>query len=1244
MPISLPSDSELRWASLRAHLKSRILIMDGGTGTMLQPLELVEADYRGKALADHPHALYGNHDVLCITRPEVIDSLHRSYLGAGADLVTTNTFNAQAISQADYGIGSESGLIRAINVSAARIARSAAEDYTAQNPDRPRFVLGSLGPTNRTASLSPDVEDPSFRATSFDELRSAYREQAEGLIEGGADILMVETVFDTLNAKAAIYAIREISDELGVEVPIAVSGTITDLSGRTLSGQTVEAFWISVSHAQPVFVGLNCALGATELEPYVAALAAVADVPVSCYPNAGLPNEFGEYDDTPGHMAEVLGRFADRGLINLVGGCCGTGPDHIRAIEARMHGIAPRVPHANRPLPRFSGLEALEVLPDSLFVNIGERTNVTGSARFRRLIKEGELEAAVEVARDQVRNGAQMLDVNMDEGLLDSEAEMAHFLNLIATEPDIARIPTVIDSSRWEVIESGLKCTQGKGVVNSISLKEGEEVFRQQARQIRLFGAGVVVMAFDEDGQAETVDRKFEICRRAYRILLEEGIPPEDIIFDPNVFAVGTGIEEHNEFGIAFIEAVRRIKTELPGVSTSGGISNVSFSYRGNDPLREAMHSAFLFHAIEAGLDMGIVNAGRLAIYDEIDPDVREAIEDVLLARRPDATERLTEYASRVQARGTRSGPDDAWRGGTVEDRLEHALVEGIVDHIEADTEEARLKLGRALEVIEGPLMAGMNRVGDLFGSGRMFLPQVVKSARVMKKAVSYLIPWLEDENEGEQPTRKGTVLLATVKGDVHDIGKNIVSVVLQCNGYETVDLGVMVPCDTILAEAETRGVDLIGLSGLITPSLDEMVNVATELERRGFVTPLLIGGATTSQKHTAVRIAPRYSASTVHVLDASRAVGVVGELLNPERASGFAALTRERYQDILTDFEARARKIVPLHVARTNRLVLDPGHEVPPPRTPGVRVFKPFHLRDLVGYIDWTPFFQTWELKGKFPDILSHPVRGAAATELYRDARELLAMIIEENALEARAVVGLFRAASRGDDMVFFATDGQDPIGVISHLRQQMQRSTRPNISLADYVMPEGSGVDDWAGAFAVTAGIGLEELCARFEAQADDYRSLLAKALADRLAEAIAERMHQIVRTDLWGYAPTEDFDNEALISESYIGIRPAPGYPSCPDHTQKSDIWKLLDVEKHTGISLTENHAMLPGASVSGWYFARPEAQYFGLGRVGRDQVEDYAARSGISQAAAERRLSPNLAYDPNGSGRGRNQGRS
>ena len=1205
---------------------------------MVQDLLLGEDAYRGDRFTNHPTPLLGNHDLLSITRSEDMAAIHRAYLEAGADFITTNTFNAQEISQSDYGTDA---FVREINVAAAEIARGLADEFTQADVAKPRFVLGSLGPTNQTASLSPDVENPAFRAVTFDELVAAYREQAIGLLTGGADVLLIETVFDTLNCKAAIFAILQLAEELEEEIPIAISGTITDLSGRTLSGQTVEAFWISVRHADPIFVGLNCALGAVELSPYIADLARVAETSVSCHPNAGLPNEFGGYDDTPEHMADVLGGFADRGLLNVVGGCCGTGPDHIRAIADRVAGVLPRVPIEAEPFPRFAGLEPFVIRPETLFVNVGERTNVTGSARFARLIGEERREEALDVARDQVDSGAQMLDVNMDEGLLDSAAEMTEFLNLIGVEPDIARVPVVVDSSKWSVIEAGLKCIQGRPIVNSISLKEGEDEFLQQARLLRRYGASVIVMAFDEEGQAATIERKVDICARAYRLLTQEvGFRSSDIVFDPNVFAVGTGIPEHNEYGTAFVEAVRRIKEELPGALTSGGISNVSFSYRGNDAVREAMHSAFLYHAIRAGLDMGIVNAGRLPVYDDIDPDLLVAAEDVLFNRTKDATERLTDLAGTIRERGMEVVVDHRWRELSVEERLKHSLVEGLVEFIEEDTEEARQKFDFSLEVIEGPLMAGMNRVGDLFGSGRMFLPQVVKSARVMKKAVSYLVPYLEAEKAigttGAAASKgKGTILLATVKGDVHDIGKNIVGVVLQCNGYEIIDLGVMVPPDKILAEAKAHSVDIIGLSGLITPSLDHMVTVASEMDREGFELPLLIGGATTSRKHTAVRIEQKYSGATVHVLDASRAVGVVGDLLSEERSSDFIANVRGEYEKIRSDFSERVRSLVPFKSACKNRLEIDCSAFPPQaPRKPGVHVFDPYPLDILVDYIDWTPFFRAWEIKGRYPEVLEDKTLGKAARTLFEDATSLLDRIVSDDVLTARAVAGLFPAASRGDDIVFFNDlERSASLAVVSHLRQQMKRKgSRPNLSLTDFIVDEGLGIPDWGGAFAVTAGIGLDEFCASFEAEQDDYQSLLAKSLADRLAEALAEHLHEVVRKDLWGYAHEEECSNEERLREAYVGIRPAPGYPACPDHSQKEILFELLDVRSNTAIELTESFAMMPAASVSGWYFAHPEAHYFGVGKIGRDQVEDYTRRRGIESSEAERLLSPNLSYDP------------
>ena len=1225
---------------LRAIATRRVLVLDGAMGTMIQRLRLEPDDYRGPRFADHPRELEGNHDILCLTRPEAITGIHRAYLEAGADILETNTFNAQAISQADYGT---EHLVGEINVAAARLAREAADEATARNPARPRFVAGILGPTNRTASLSPDVEDPGFRAVTFEQLADAYREQAIGLLEGGADFLLVETVFDTLNAKAAIHAILTLGEQGGAAVPLAVSGTITDRSGRTLSGQTVDAFWTSIEHADPLFVGLNCALGARDLEPYVAELSEVADTLVSCHPNAGLPNEFGGYDDTPEDMAGVLGEFLDRGLLNIAGGCCGTTPDHIRAIAAAAEGRTPRVPAESTRHPTFSGLERFVLRPDSLLVNIGERTNVTGSRAFAELIEQDRYGDALEVARGQVENGAQFLDVNMDEGMLDSEAAMTRFLRLIAAEPDIARVPIVVDSSRWEVIEAGLRCVQGKSVVNSLSLKDGEEEFLARARAVRKYGAAVIVMAFDEQGQAETAERKFEICRRAYDLLSEHAdFPARDIIFDPNVFAVGTGIPEHAEYGNAFVDAVRRIKAELPGVSTSGGISNVSFSFRGNPGLREAMHAAFLFRAIQAGLDMAIVNAGRLPIYDDIDAEVREAVEDVLWNRGDPtaATERLTELAAGVESSGAGSRADTAWRGWPVERRLEHALVEGILDHIDADVEEARGRAKLALDVIEGPLMDGMSRVGDLFGSGRMFLPQVVKSARVMKRAVAHLVPYMEAEREAgaRTATARGKVLLATVKGDVHDIGKNIVGVVLSCNGYEVIDLGVMVPTDRILEAAAEENVDIIGLSGLITPSLDQMVRTAAEMDRRGLDLPLLIGGATTSRTHTAVKIDRAYSGPVIHVADASRAVGVVGRLLASERSRAALAAevaaelegVRAHHADRMAD-----RTLLDLRQARENRWRPDSDTRPVPPRRPGIHVLEPYPLAPLVDYIDWTPFFHTWEIKGRYPAVLDDDRKGEVARRLLEDARSLLRSIVDGDRLRARAVIGLFPSASRGDDLVLFEPrNASRELCAVPHLRQQTERTDRPNLCLSDFVEPpdEAGRPVDWSGAFAVTAGIGLPELCAGFEAAGDDYRSLLAKSLADRLAEAAAERLHEQVRTEFWGYSPDEGLTAEQLLAEAYPGIRPAPGYPACPDHSQKRLLLDLLGGEAATGIRLTESFAMWPAASVSGWYFGHPESRYFGLGRIGRDQVVDYARRCGIDLTEAEERLSPNLAYEP------------
>ncbi|OGL67710.1 MAG: methionine synthase [Candidatus Tectomicrobia bacterium RIFCSPLOWO2_12_FULL_69_37] len=1222
-----------RAQELQSILRSRVLVLDGAMATMIQGHRLSEEEFRGARFKSHPVEVRGNNDLLCLTRPDLIRAIHEAYLEAGADVLKTNSFNSTAISMADYRMGA---LAYELNVAAARLAREAADKFEARSPGKPRFVAGSIGPTNRTASLSPDVNDPGFRNVSFDALREAYAEAARGLLDGGADLLLVETVFDTLNCKAAIFAIESLFEERGERVPVMVSGTITDASGRTLSGQTAEAFWNSVAHARPLSVGLNCALGAKQLRPYVEELSRVAGVPVSTHPNAGLPNEFGGYDDTPGYMADLLGEFARSGLVNIVGGCCGTTPEHIAAIAGAVRKAAPRpIPEVPRRC-RLSGLEPLNAGPETGFVNVGERTNVTGSSRFAKLILEGKFPEALEVARQQVASGAQVIDVNMDEAMLDSQAAMATFLKLVAAEPDICRVPVMIDSSKWEVIEAGLKCVQGKGVVNSLSLKEGEAEFLRRATLVRRYGAAAVVMAFDERGQADTAGRKFEICARAYRLLTEKaGFAPQDIIFDMNVFAVATGIEEHNGYGLAFIEAVRRIKRELPGAFTSGGISNVSFSFRGNNPMREAMHSAFLYHAIRAGLDMGIVNAGALPVYEEIPKNLLERIEDVLLNRRPDATERLLEAAEKVKGKGKARTEDLAWREWPVQKRLEHALVKGITEYVVADTEEARQLFDRPIQVIEGPLMDGMNVVGDLFGSGRMFLPQVVKSARVMKMAVAHLIPFIEAGKVEGEGGSNGKVLLATVKGDVHDIGKNIVGVVLQCNNYEVIDMGVMAPCASILERARAEKADIIGLSGLITPSLDEMVHVAKEMEREGFTLPLLIGGATTSQVHTAVKIEPQYSGPTVYVTDASRGVGVVGSLMSREGRGEFAAKVKAEYAGIRARHESRRARadMLSLADARRNRAAAD-WEAIQPPAFTGVRAFEGYPLEELSGRIDWTPFFATWELSGTFPKILDAGPAAEAARSLYQDAQALLDRIVREKLLRASGVFGIFPANAVGDDVELYGPDGR-ALGVAHFLRQQMAKAAgSPNLCLADFVAPRESGRADWIGAFAVTAGIGAEELARAFERKGDDYSAIMVKALADRLAEAFAERLHERVRKEFWGYAPAESLTNEELIREAYPGIRPAPGYPSCPDHTGKALLFQLLNAGERASMRLTESFAMLPAASVSGFYFAHPQACYFGVGRIGRDQAEDYARRRGVDLATAERWLSPILGYEPEG----------
>jgi 5-methyltetrahydrofolate--homocysteine methyltransferase len=1228
-------------------LRDRILVLDGAMGTMIQRYRLEEADYRGERFADWPSDLKGNNDLLSLTRPDLVAEIHEEYLRTGADVVETNTFNAQRISLADYGM---EDLAYEMNLASARLARAACDAVTAEDPSRPRYVAGALGPTNRTASISPDVNDPGKRNVTFDELVEAYHEQARGLVEGGADLLLIETIFDTLNAKAAIFALETLFEERGRRWPVIVSGTITDASGRTLSGQVTEAFWNSVRHARPLAVGLNCALGAKEMRPYLAELSRVADCFVSAYPNAGLPNAFGEYDEAAEETAEVVEEFAASGLVNLVGGCCGTTPEHVAAVAAAVEGKASRVPVQVEPACRLSGLEPLNITGESLFVNVGERTNITGSARFRRLIKEGDYAAALAVARQQVEAGAQIIDVNMDEGMIDGVEAMERFLRLIASEPDISRVPVMVDSSKWEVIEAGLKCVQGKAVVNSISMKEGEQAFVEQATLCRKYGAAVVVMAFDEDGQADTLERRQAICQRAYDLLTQEvGFPAEDIIFDPNIFAIATGIDEHANYGVDFIEATRWIKENLPGALVSGGVSNVSFSFRGNNPVREAIHAVFLYHAIRAGMDMGIVNAGALAVYDEIDAELRECVEDVVLNRRPDATERLLAIAERFNGEGREvQGADESWRQLPLEERITHALVKGIDDYAEADTEELRLAIaergGEPIEVIEGPLMDGMNVVGDLFGAGKMFLPQVVKSARVMKKSVAHLIPYIEASKRPEDAGRSnGRIVMATVKGDVHDIGKNIVGVVLQCNNYEVFDLGVMVPGQKILDKVKEVGADLVGLSGLITPSLDEMVSLASEMERQGFDIPLLIGGATTSRAHTAVKVAPQYHGPVVWVKDASRSVPVASALLSDEQRPRLLAEVTADYDSIRRRHAQKRsdRPMIPLDAARANRTPVEWKGYVPPRPAvlggdePYVRVFEDYDIAELRDYIDWQPFFNAWEMKGSFPDILNNPASGEAARKLFEDAQHMLDGIVDEGWLTANAVVGLFPANAVDDDSIEVYTDESRTVVLkrLEHLRQQGQhREGVPNRSLADFVAPKDTGLADYVGAFAVTAGLGSREKIEEFKAEHDDYSAILLESLADRLAEAFAERLHERVRRELWGYATGEDLDNDALIKERYQGIRPAPGYPACPDHTEKGVLWDLLDVEAATRIELTDSMAMWPGAAVSGWYFSHPQSQYFVVGRVGQDQVEDYARRKGWTRAEAERWLSPNLGYEP------------
>ena len=1221
-----------RRARLYAEAAGRILVLDGAMGTMIQRHRLGEEDYRGERFRESAKDLKGNNDLLSITRPAIIRDIHLAYLEAGADIIETNTFSGTTIAQADYAM---EDAVYDINFLSAKLAREACAAF-AKTDDRPTWVAGAIGPTNRTASISPDVNNPGFRAVTFGELEEAYHQQAAALVAGGADLLLIETVFDTLNAKAAIFAVERLCAERGERIPVMISGTITDASGRTLSGQTADAFWISIKHAMPFCVGLNCALGAAEMRAHLATLSKAADCYVHAYPNAGLPNELGAYDQDAAEMQTYIRDFCESGLVNVVGGCCGTTPDHIRAIAEAARGVTPRVLPKGAPYTELSGLEPLVIRESTNFVNVGERTNVTGSARFRKLIKAGDYDEALSVARHQVEGGAQVIDVNMDEGLLDGKQAMTDFLNLVMAEPDIARLPIMIDSSKWDVIEAGLRVVQGKCIVNSISLKEGEEEFRLRAGLVRQYGAAAVVMAFDEEGQADTAARKIEICERAYRILVDDvGFDPHDIIFDPNIFAVATGIAEHDNYGVDFIEATREIKRRCPGAKVSGGVSNVSFSYRGNNAVREAMHACFLYHAIGAGMDMGIVNAGMIEVYEEIDPKLREAVEDVILNRRADATERLTELAETLKGGGKKREQDLSWREQPLGERIKHAMVRGITDFIVADAEEARLLAKRPLDVIEGPLMDGMNVVGDLFGAGKMFLPQVVKSARVMKRAVAHLTPFIEAEKQEGEASSKGKILLATVKGDVHDIGKNIVGVVLGCNNYDIVDLGVMVPGAQILDEAQRHGCDIVGLSGLITPSLDEMVDVAAEMQRRGLNLPLMIGGATTSKLHTAIKIEPVYDGPVVHVLDASRAVTVAQQLLNDDESerSDYLLDVRAEHARVRDQRAARAKTktLLPYPEALRKKWISDwSGYTPAEPRRLGVESVD-VTLREVVDYVDWTPFFQSWQLFGKYPAILDDEVVGKEATKLFADARAMLTQLLDEEWLSARAVYGLFPAASVGDTIEVYAPDGSGAVVErLEMLRQQLKKAPgKPAQSLADLIAPRGSGISDYIGAFAVTAGIGIEEHVARFEADDDDYNAILLKALADRFAEAVTEWLHERVRREFWGYETEGGLTNDDLIAERYRGIRPAPGYPACPDHTEKAKLWRLIDARRHTGITLTESYAMYPAASVSGWYFAHPEAKYFGLvGHVGEDQLVDYAGRKGEEVEAMRRWLAPVL----------------
>jgi 5-methyltetrahydrofolate--homocysteine methyltransferase len=1217
---------------IREELEKRILIIDGAMGTMIQRYVLTEEDFRGERFKDHPCDVKGNNDLLNLTRPDIIKAIHTEYMKAGTDIIETNTFSTQRISLADYQMEE---LDYEMSFEGARIAKEAVNEFMAANPGRKCFVAGAVGPTNRTLSISPDVNDPGYRALTFDELVDAYYEQIRGLIDGGSDVLLIETIFDTLNAKAAIYAIKKYEEVIGRKIEIMISGTITDASGRTLSGQTVEAFLNSVIHAKPLSIGFNCALGAKDMRPHIEELSAKAGCYVSAYPNAGLPNEFGAYDEMPHETAHLVEDFIQHGFVNIVGGCCGTTPEHIGCIAEKAKGVEPRkIPEINEVL-RLSGLEPVAITPESIFVNIGERTNITGSPKFSKLILSGDFEAALTVARQQVEGGAQVIDVNMDEGMIDSEAAMTKFLNLIASEPDISKLPIMVDSSKWTVIEAGLKCLQGKGIVNSISLKEGEDKFRESARKIMTYGAAVVVMAFDEQGQADSFERRKEICKRSYDILVDEiGFPAQDIIFDPNILTVATGLEEHNNYAVDFINATRWIKENLPHAKVSGGVSNISFSFRGNNTVREAMHSAFLYHAIKAGLDMGIVNAGMLEVYQEIPPELLVLVEDVLLNRRDDATERLVEFADTIKSKGKEIVRNEEWRKEPVESRLSHALVKGIIEYLDADVEEARQQYPRPIHVIEGPLMDGMNIVGDLFGAGKMFLPQVVKSARVMKKAVAYLLPFIEQEKldnpDQDQSSSAGRVLMATVKGDVHDIGKNIVGVVLACNNFEIIDMGVMVPAQDIIKKAKEVKADIIGLSGLITPSLDEMVHFAKEMEREGFTIPLIIGGATTSRIHAAVKVAPNYSGPAIHVLDASRSVTVCSTLMNKDTRDDYISGIRAEY-DKAREAHLNKRsdkRFKTIAEAREQNFKIDTALVAPAPTFTGTRVFENYPLEELVPYIDWTPFFQTWELRGSYPRILEDKVVGDEARKLFDDAKALLKRIVDEKLLTAKAVIGFWPAQAVGDDIVL---DVEGKEVVIHTLRQQAEKTDgNPYYALSDFIAAKETGVPDYFGGFALTTGIGCDELVAEFEANYDDYNSIMAKALADRLAEAFAERMHELVRKDYWGYAKEEHLSNEDLIKEEYAGIRPAPGYPACPEHTEKGTLFQLLDAENKIGLHLTESYAMHPTAAVSGFYFAHPQSKYFGLGKITKDQIEDYAVRKDMTIDEVERWLSPNLAY--------------